>query len=104
MLRKHDKPLQQIIKRYEEICINDKIKFINQNYNTFTINKPNCFVLTTDGEVVEIVEILSKSAAIVGKKFKNKEDLYKKPMKSSKLDIYIVKNKSENTNKWYIYI
>lgn len=40
MLRKHDKPLQQIIKRYEEICINDKLKFINQNYNTFTINKP----------------------------------------------------------------
>lgn len=58
--------------------------------------------MTTDCEVVEIVEILSKSAAIVGKKFKNKEDLYKKPIKSSKLDIYIVKNKSENTNKWYI--
>lgn len=37
MIRKHDKPLQQIIKRYDEIYVNDKIKFGNHDNNTFTV-------------------------------------------------------------------
>lgn len=46
MIRKHDKPLQQIIKRYDEIFTIEKIKFGNRDHNTFTVKKPDCFILT----------------------------------------------------------
>jgi len=52
MIRKHEKPLQQRIKRHDEIYINDKIKFANHDHNTFTVQKPDCFILTTKGEIV----------------------------------------------------
>lgn len=102
MLRKHEKPLQQIIKRYEEIINNDNIKFTNSKFNTFTIKKPDCFVLTTGGEIVQIVDILSNSTTIVGRKFNSKEDMFEKPIRSSKLDIFILNDLSENTKEWHI--
>lgn len=102
MIRKHDKPLQQIIKRYDEIYINDKIKFGNHDHNTFTVQKPDCFILTSAGEIVQIIEILSNSSVIVGKSFNSKSDMFDKPIKSSKLDIYVVKNLSENSMQWRI--
>lgn len=102
MIRKHDKPLQQIIKRYDEIYINDKIKFGNHDHNTFTVKKPDCFILTSAGEIVQIIEILSNSSVIVGKSFNSKSDMFEKPIKSSKLDIYVVNNLSENSMQWRI--
>ncbi|CAI6376584.1 unnamed protein product [Macrosiphum euphorbiae] len=102
MLRKHEKPLEQIIKRYGEIIINDNIKFSNSKHNTFTIKKPDNFVLTTGGEIVQIIDILSNTSTIVGKKFNSKEDMFEKPISSSKLDIFIVKDLSENTKEWCI--
>lgn len=100
MLRKHEKPLQQIIKRYEEISNNDKIKFTNSSHSTFSVHKPDCFVFTSEGQIVQIVEILSNS--IVGQSFNSKKDLFEKPIKSSKLDIFIVDNLSECTKIWRI--
>lgn len=38
----------------------------------------------------------------VGHAFKNKEDMFIKPLKSSKLDIFVVKNLSINSNLWKI--
>lgn len=102
MIRKNDKPLQQIIKRYDEIYNNDKIKFRNHDSNTFTVKKPDCFVLTSEGEVVQIIEILSVSKVIVGRSFNSKKDIFEKPIKSSKLDIFVVYNLSENTKEWCI--
>lgn len=102
MLRKHEKPLEQIIKRYGEIIVNDNIKFSNSKYNTFTIKKPDCFVLTTEGEVVQIIDILSNTSTILGKKFNSKEDMFEKPISSSKLDIFIVNDLSENTKEWCV--
>lgn len=74
MIRKHDKPLQQIIKRFDEIFINDKIKFKDHDdNNTFTVKKPDCFILTSGGEIVQITEILSNnSLVIVGRSFDSK--------------------------------
>lgn len=102
MLRKHEKPLQQIIKRYEEIINNDNIKFTSSKYNTFTIKKPDCFVLSTRGEIVQIVDISSNSTTIVGRQFNSKEDLFEKPIRSSKLDIFIVNDLSVNTKEWCV--
>jgi len=102
MLRKHEKPLEQIIKRYGEIIMNDNIKFSISKYNTFTIKKPDCFVLTADGEIVQIIDILSNTSTIVGKKFNSKEDMFEKPISSSKLDIFIVNDLSENAEEWSI--
>lgn len=102
MIRKHDKPLEQIIKRYDEIYINDKIKFENHDHNTLTIKKPDSFILTNKGEIVQIIEILSKSSIIVGRSFNTKNDFFEKPIKSSRLDIYIVNNLSENSMQWQI--
>lgn len=99
MLRKHKKLLQQIIKHCEEICINDKIKFINCSHNTFSVNKPDCFVLTNEGQIIQIVEILLDF--VVGLSFNSNEDLFEKPMKFSKLK-FIIKNWSESTKMWCI--
>lgn len=102
MIRKHEKPLEQIINRYNEISNNDKIKFTNHDHNTFTVQKPNCFVLTFGGEIVQIDELLLNATAIVGRTFNSKEDMFEKPIQSSKLDIFIVNNLSKNTQQWAI--
>jgi len=94
MLRKHEKPLQQVIKRYEEQCEIGNWKYKNEQKINFNSNKPNCYVITHRGEIVRIVEMLNSS--IIGHKFNVKEDLYDIPIKSSKLDIYIVKNLSND--------
>lgn len=93
MLRKHEKPLQQVIKRYEEQCEIGNWKNKNEQNINFNSNKPNCYVITHRGEIVRMVEMLNSS--IIGHKF-NVKDLYDIPIKSSKLDIYIVKNLSND--------
>lgn len=94
MLRKHEKPLQQVIKRYEEQCEIGNWKYKNEQEINFNSKKPNCYVITHHGDIVRIVEILNSN--IIGHKFNVKEDLYEIPIKSSKLDIYIVKNLSND--------
>lgn len=94
MLRKHEKPLQQVIKRYEEQCEIGNWKYKNEQEINFNSKKPNCYVITHHGDIVRIVEMLNSN--IIGHKFNVKEDLYEIPIKSSKLDIYIVKNLSND--------
>lgn len=102
MLRKHEKPLQQVVKRYKEQCINENIEFSNNSELKFTTKEPDCFILTYNGNIVKITEIISNTATIIGRVFTNKSYLYIKPIKSSKLDIFVVKNLSETTNQWKI--
>jgi len=94
MLRKREKPLQQVIKRYEEQCRIGNWKSENEQKINFNSNIPNCYVITHCGEIVRIVEMLNSS--IIVHKFNVKEDLYDIPIKSSNLDIYIVKNLSND--------
>ncbi|KAL5241685.1 hypothetical protein ACI65C_009095 [Semiaphis heraclei] len=93
--------------------INNKPIDINSNLDSNThinskeesleeIKKPDCFILTSAGEIVQIIEILSNSSVIVGKSFNSKSDMFEKPIKSSKLDIYVVNNLSENSMQWRI--
>lgn len=93
MLRNHEKPLQ-VIKRYEEQCEIWNLKYRNEQNINFNSKKPNCYFLTHRGDIIRIVEILNSS--IIGHKFNIKEDLYEIPIKSSKLNIYIVKNLSND--------
>lgn len=83
-LKKHEKPLDKLIEHYGEIIINDNITFRNRQYNTFTIKKPDCFVLTRVREIVQIIDILSNNLTVVGKKFNSKENLFEKPISFSK--------------------
>lgn len=103
MLRKHDKPLQQVVKRYKEICDNENITYNNHHDQlNFSTHEPDCFILTTGGEIVKIIDILSHIDTIIGRHFLHKENLFIKPLKSSKLDIWIVKSLSEMTKQWKI--
>lgn len=100
MLRKNDKPLQQVVKRYKEICDNENISYKNHDLLNFTTREPDCFILTTGEEIVKISDINSHINVVVGKYFLNRENLFIKPLKSSKLGIFIVKNPSETTKQW----
>jgi len=102
MLRKNDKPLQQVVNRYKEICDNENITYNNYDELNFTTNEPDCFILTTGGEIVKITDIVSQNNVVIGRQFLNKENLFNKPFKSSKLDIFIVKTLSETAKEWKI--
>lgn len=102
MIRKHDNPLQQIIKRFDEIYNNDEVKFKIHHNIKFTAKNPDCFILTYEDEVVQIIEISSDSTTIVGQSYNSKMDLFEKPIRSSKLNIFTVSNLSENTKQWSV--
>jgi len=105
MIRKHDKPLQQVVRRYTEYCNNNEILEINNtNKLQFKTKKPDCYVLTKDNEIVQIIDlkksISEKCSIVVGKTFIEKKELFTMPLKSSKLDIYIVQNLSDIEKQW----
>jgi len=107
MLRKHDKLLQQVVKRYEEQCpsnINDQNE--TKNKLNLTSKKPNCYILTKEDDVVQIDSIIKSNdnnlEAITGRMYLIKDDLFETPLQSSKIDIFLVKNLSENTKEWKI--
>jgi len=104
MLRKHDKPLQQVVKRYEEQCpsnTNDQNE--TKNKLNLTSKKPDCYILTKEGDVVKIDSIIKSNdnnlEAITGRMYLIKDDLLETPLQSSKIDIFLVKNLSENTKE-----
>lgn len=99
MLRKQEKPLQQIVKRYDEQIKCEHLKPDQLKNNTlFCTKEPNCFCLTYDGYVVKITDIIG--GTIVGHYFTNKTDLFVTPLKSSLLNIFIVDNLSDGTKQW----
>lgn len=107
MLRKHEKPLQQVIKRYEEQCNNNyhnNQENIKDNFNLAS-KKPDCYVLTNEDEVVKIDSIIkldenNSDTIIVGRIYQIKEDYFEIPIQSSKIDIFSVKNLTENSKQW----
>lgn len=107
MLRKHDKPLQQVVKRYEEQCKNIKNDNLSDKDKlNLTAKKPDCFALTKQGEVIQIDSMVtsktnhSDTDKYVGRIFSTKYDLFEIPLKSSKIDIFIVENLSEDIKQW----
>lgn len=102
MLRKHETPLQQIIRRYEERCNNENIEVIEPLQFTFSVKEPDCFFLSNSEDIVHINKISSKTDTIVGQKFENKTDFFLEPIQSSKLNMYKIKNLSEHNILWKI--
>lgn len=104
MLRKHERPLQQVVRRYNEQCMNESIEPIIPKKNYLTSKKPDCFILTNLNEIVQITEIkrskIDQSMIIIGNIFHEKEDLFIEPLKSSLLNVYVVNNLSEHLNQW----
>lgn len=94
--------MQQAVRRYTELCNYEDIKYHNHDQINFTTNEPDCFILTKRGEVIKITDILLDTNTVVGRIFLIKDNFYIKPLKSSKLDIFIVKNISKTTKQWKI--
>lgn len=103
MLRKNEKTLQQVVRRYKEQQNTKEIGQLNDDdHLKLKVKEPVCFVLTYNGNIVKITEFLSDNEIFVGQAFTSKEDMFIKPLKSSKLDIFIVKNLSVNLSQWKI--
>jgi len=131
MLRKDEKPLQQIIKRYNEMLIKPgqqsyccdynltypklssskrnadqftKIKF--QHFTISTLNKRDNGCLMKNGEIVLVKKINydteNKCHSVVGNSFLVKNDLYVIPCKSSYLGIFCVSKLSQSSKTWPI--
>lgn len=130
MLRKHEKPLEQVIKRHKEKCKNEVFKtdFLQdvilsnehcngplleitvgsqylrveiQNKISINIKKTaDKYVLTSHGDIVQVenisYSILTDEPVIIGYIFKNKQPLYNKPIQSTKLNIFILNDLSDN--------
>jgi len=64
------------------------------------------YILTVTGEVVQIKNIAhdcsTKELLVIGFEFLNKSPFYHKPIKSSKLSIFIVQNLSTILKYWKI--
>jgi len=134
MLRKHEKPLEQVVKRHEEKCKNEMINTdflqdvilsnehcdgplientcgpqylrveIKNKININTKKTADKYILTSQGEIVQVENIvyssLTKEPVVIGFMFKNKELLYNKPIRSSKLNIFILNDISDNLMWW----
>jgi len=105
MLRKHENPSQQVVRRYEEKCKSGSIEHNSDIEKVkFTTKEPNCYFSTQSGEIVKITEIVSPMTSnnkiFIGKIFLNQEEMFVSPLKSSKLNIYNVNNLSQNLYKW----
>jgi hypothetical protein len=141
MLRKSHKPLEQIIKRYNEICsLKSNTKIINRapyfsglhnhgpimsssikgkQFTTLILKNMTIkthmervlsrylysYFLTQDKKIVKILNIImneNSDVILICKIFDQKYELFMKPIKSSELDIYVVKNLSENFHTFNI--
>lgn len=79
MLRKHEKPLQQVIRRYKEQCLNESIEPIIHTKLNYTNRKPDCYILTNLNDIVQIVELKNSTdqqTVIIGKIFLEKQDFF----------------------------
>lgn len=76
-----------------------------KNSEIKTKNIADCYVQTNDGEVVKVVNIcltaVNNEIIMIGYTFKTVMDLYTKPLKSSKLNIFII-NDLDNTLSWWL--
>lgn len=134
MLRKHEKPLEQVIRRHEERCKNEVFKTdflqdiilcnehcdgpllentyglqysrveIQNKININTKKTSDKYILTSQGEIVQVENIaysnITKEPVIIGFMFKNKQQLYNKPIQSTKLNIFVLNDISDNLMWW----
>jgi len=128
MLRKPDKPLEQIINRYNEVASipynKEKKDFyfsgphnkgplldsatINSQFTTYKCDRftlkthvqADSYVLTKNNDIVKVFNIIqvgnTNEAIIICKQFRNPCPLFKKPIESTCLNIYVV-NKLDDT-------
>lgn len=102
MLRKHERPLQQVVRRYEELCELPNAKLNECDKLKFSKEEPDCFVSLKNGKIVKIRSIHLNSGCIFGQIFKEQSEMFTIPLKSSRLGIFIVNDLSININQWEI--
>jgi hypothetical protein len=133
-VRKSEKPLQQLARRYAEleavsianpehsnrpvtfsglhtdgplphgICTDPQYRKAKLKCLTLGTNEANNCALTHRGEIIVVSNIAycpqEQMTVLIGNAFQEKEDLYKKPLKSSSLGIYKVTSLSTATGVW----
>uniref|UniRef100_A0A1Y1KSZ7 DUF4218 domain-containing protein n=1 Tax=Photinus pyralis TaxID=7054 RepID=A0A1Y1KSZ7_PHOPY len=77
------------------------------HFRDFTLkinNTSDCFVLMNNYEIIKIVNVCINEGQIelLGKKFINVSDLYKKPCKSTQFQIYFCSDLSDNIKVYHI--
>ncbi|KAF0705638.1 Uncharacterized protein FWK35_00038752, partial [Aphis craccivora] len=102
MIRKHEKPLQQVVRRYEELCDVQITKSNKCREFNFSIKEPDCFFSVKSGHIIQITDFNLSTGCIFGRSFKEQSDMYKIPLKSSNLGILIVKDLSVDIKQWKI--
>lgn len=128
MIRKHDKPLEQIVRRKEEmkhvvdidegshrVCNypefkiehNTPYQFQKAIFSEFTLTTKypdNCCSLKNGSIIiVENFITVNNQKCVVGRKFRQYDDYYTKPCSSSDLDIYAVNlNDLDSVETWNI--
>jgi len=87
--------------------------YLNHQYKTLVFHdteirihrEADNYLLMTDGNIVKVVNIVSQisnNGFILGYSFKTKEPFFKKPVDSSKLDIFTVNNLNNNLKSWSV--
>lgn len=116
LVRKPEKPLQQIIRRYYEnsnICINPptdhethskKIVFKNFKLSTHNIKDSSCVL--KDGSIVIITDIIfspeKQPVNIVGQKYDSVASFFNFPCSSSLLKIFFVEKLNNDIHQWAV--
>ncbi|KAL4084345.1 hypothetical protein QTP88_028168 [Uroleucon formosanum] len=107
MLRKNEKPLEQVNKRHEEKCKNEVFKtdflqdviLSNKHCNGPSVENicgPQYLREKLYKWKILHISNLTKEPVIIGFMFKNKQQLYNKPIRSTKLNIFILNDISNN--------
>lgn len=106
LIRKSDRPLQQVVRRISEKGVfllkkssNDSSSSILTKFN-LKVSQKDCTCLLDDGTIVQLssseIFIINGEDTIKGKSFLFKTALFCKPCKSTLLNIYKVKRTSDN--------
>lgn len=131
MIRKNDRPLQQIIMRKSEcsilnvnpvtsvypqaykqhvkgpiildhVLLTQYEKIVLQNFTLTNKNPDNCCKIDNTIIKIENFAQTERGLIVIGKEFMHKTDFYKKPCNSSELGIFVVNHLCSSIKFWFI--
>lgn len=77
MIRKHEKPLQQVVKRYEELCDVQITKSNKCREFNSSIKEPDCFFSVKSGHIIQITDFNLSTGCIFGRSLKSSQTCIK---------------------------
>ena len=116
LIRSHNRPLQQLVKRISETCLapasiatsqeflfDSKKQMLRAKGFVLTSNPPDCVCRVDTGEVIQICKILKENEMTIirGRAYQSLRNFYESPCASSELGIYLCKRKNLGSLKDY---